>query len=83
MTSYRKLLEKVRNNPKNVTFQELERLMNGAGFSCNPGKGDHYRFTHPKLNHPIIVDSRGKRKDLAPIYVKRCIEYIEYLDNLR
>lgn len=81
MSRNEKLYQKIKNNPKDVSFQELERLMTSVGgFSSKPGKGDHYRFTHPELDHPIIVDSGGKKGVVKTVYVKKCLKYFELLN---
>lgn len=74
MGHYEKLLQAVQNNPADVSFGTLEKLMTKVGgFSCRKGKGDHYTFSHPKLSEILTVDSRGKRRPLKAIYIKRAL----------
>lgn len=74
MGHYNKLLQAVENNPADVSFDDLEKLMTKVGgFTCRKGKGDHYTFSHPKLQEILTVDSRGKRRPLKAIYVKRAL----------
>lgn len=74
MGHYNKLLQAVENNPADVSFDDLEKLMTKVGGStCRKGKGDHYTFSHPKLQEILTVDSRGKRRPLKAIYVKRAL----------
>jgi len=74
MGHYEKLLQKIENNPADVTFDELEKLMTKVGgFTCRKGKGDHYTFSHGKLQEILTVDSRGKHRPLKAIYVKRAL----------
>ena len=74
MGHYNKLLQAVGNNPADVSFDDLEKLMTKVGgFTCRKGKGDHYTFSHPKLQEILTVDSRGKRRPLKAIYVKRAL----------
>ncbi|WP_071844271.1 type II toxin-antitoxin system HicA family toxin [Selenomonas sp. oral taxon 478] len=74
MEHYNKLLQAVENNPADVSFDDLEKLMTKVGgFTCRKGKGDHYTFSHPKLQEILTVDSRGKRRPLKAIYVKRAL----------
>jgi len=44
-----------------------------GGFTCRKGKGDHYTFSHGKLQEILTVDSRGKHRPLKAIYVKRAL----------
>ena len=74
MGHYNKLLQAVEKNPADVSFDDLEKLMTKVGgFTCRKGKGDHYTFSHPKLQEILTVDSRGKRRPLKAIYVKRAL----------
>ena len=74
MGHYNKLLQAVENNPADVSFDDLEKLMTKVGgFTCRKGKGDHYTFSHLKLQEILTVDSRGKRRPLKAIYVKRAL----------
>ena len=74
MGHYNKLLQAFENNPADVSFDDLEKLMTKVGgFTCRKGKGDHYTFSHPKLQEISTVDSRGKRRPLKAIYVKRAL----------
>lgn len=81
MGHYEKLYRKIKNNPKDVKFYELEKLLTKVGgFTSHPSKGDHYAFTHPDLDFPITIDSRGKHRPLKPIYVKKAIRIFEELN---
>lgn len=71
MGHYDKLYQRIKQNPKNVMFGDLETLMiKIGGFTSKPRKGDHYSFTHPDLKRVIILDSKGKRKPLDIAAVK-------------
>jgi len=81
MAHYKKLYRKIKNNPKDVRFDDLEILLTRVGgFESTPGSGDHYGFSHPDLPNPITVDSRGKHKPLKPIYVKKALQAFEELN---
>ena len=49
MTRKEKILEKVRNNPKNVSFEDLDKLVRWAGFILRPQKSgtSHFVYTKP------------------------------------
>ncbi len=44
MSKRAKLLERVLNNPANVRFQEIQKLLELAGFKLERVTGDHYIF---------------------------------------
>lgn len=41
MAKTEKLLDKIRNNPNGVRFDDICRLTEAFGFTCNGGKGSH------------------------------------------
>ena len=47
MGKFEKLLLKIKNNPKNVRFEELDKILLKSGFQKRqPGKGSsHYTYT--------------------------------------
>ena len=55
MSKKKKLLEKMRRNPRNIRFEELENLLLAYGFEKRAGKGSH-----------AIYKIRGKRPLTIP-----------------
>lgn len=81
MGHYEKLYRKIKNNPRDVKFRDLEKLLTKVGgFSSHSIKGDHYAFTHPDLEYPITIDTRGMHKPLKPIYVKKALRVFDELN---
>lgn len=81
MAHYHKLYQKIKNNPKDVRFNELEKLMTKVGgFVSYPGRGDHYIFAHPDSEELISVDTRGKRRPMKAFYIKKCLRKFDELN---
>lgn len=78
MTKYDKLFAKITNNPKDVSFNELNKILRRYGFKCRqPRKGSsHYTYYHPKLLDLITIP---KNRPVKAIYVKKAIAVIEML----
>lgn len=75
MGHYEKLCRDIENNPANVAFDDLKKLLTKVGgFDCRTGRGDHYVFTHRGLREQLTVDARGKRGVLKAIYVKKALQ---------
>lgn len=76
MTRFDKLYNQIVNNPKDVKFEDLDKLLTRAGFECRqPRSGSsHYTYHHPKL---IEVLSIPKARPIKAIYVKKAIAAIE------
>jgi len=83
MGHYQKLFEKLKNNPKDATFEELDKLLTQVGGFTRraPGSGSsHYTYSHPDLKDIITV---VKNKPVKPVYVKRALEALcLVVDNL-
>jgi len=74
-----KLLHKIRNNPKNVSFSELEKLLFHYGFEFRRSRGSHHIYSHKKRKD-IRITIPFKRPHVGAIYVKKVIEMIEQMD---
>ena len=80
MSRIMKLLEKTRNNPKNVSFEDLDKLLIRAGFECiTPNGGSHYEYVIEGCPYDITVPRRRRIKE---VYVKKAIAAIEEFGNL-
>lgn len=76
MTKRKKLIERLRNNPKNVTFDELKDLLVYLGFEYRKTGSSHYPFKHPKYPGLRIVVPY-KSPFLKPIYVQLVLEELD------
>ena len=73
MSHYKKLYEKIKNNTKDVSFEELDKLLTKVGgfIRRNPkGGSSHYTYSHPDLVDIITIP---KDKPVKPIYVKKAL----------
>ena len=61
MTKSEKLYAKIVNNPKNVDFEELDRLLQKYGFKrSNPRSGSrHFTYRHPDLVNILTIPFGG------------------------
>ena len=73
MTRREKELERIRNNPTNVRFEDLDRLLRSYGFERRPPRGSHY-FYKKKGCRPISIP---RHKPVKTVYVKRALALIE------
>ena len=74
MSRHEKALKKVKQNPKNVRPEELERLLLRSGFEKRRGKGSHSTYKR-KGFRPITITY--KKPFLKPHYVKLALQAIE------
>lgn len=77
MSKKEKALEKLRQNPRNVRFEDLATVLLSLGFEMKEGgKGSHAVFKLPG-KHPLTVPR--KKPFIKPIYVKLALELIDTL----
>ncbi len=63
MARHRKLLERVRNNPRDVRFSDLLTLVEAHGFVLiGPGGTSHRQYRHPKSRTRLNVQPRADGK---------------------
>lgn len=75
MSKRSKSLAKLRQNPRNVRYHEIETILLGLGFEKIPGKGSHTKFVLG--DHVITVPFENP---LKPIYIKLVLQALEELD---
>lgn len=77
MAHYKKLYEKIKNNPKHVSFEDIDKLLTKVGgFTKRAPRGgsSHYTYSHPDLEDIITVP---KDRPVKPIYIKRALRAFE------
>ena len=76
MTKRDKLIERLKNNPNNVRFEELQTLLLSFGFEERQPSGgsSHYTYTYG-----TCVQTIPKHKPVNKIYVKMVIKIIEQI----
>ncbi|MBX3283367.1 MAG: type II toxin-antitoxin system HicA family toxin [Acidobacteria bacterium] len=73
MTKRNKLFAKLKNNPANADFREIEKLLLEEGFVLDRVSGSHHIFKRGGVTFVVPVHDRK----VKTIYVKRVIEIIE------
>jgi predicted RNA binding protein YcfA (HicA-like mRNA interferase family) len=66
MSKRDKRLAKARENPKNVSVEELTQLLNDFGFVKRQGKGSHTVFQHAQQDNPVVIAAHGQH---VPQYI--------------
>jgi predicted RNA binding protein YcfA (HicA-like mRNA interferase family) len=72
MSKYEKLLEKLRNNPKDVDFKILKKLLEDNGYIAFNSGGSHWVFRKTNCDSITIP----YKKPIKIIYVKKVLELI-------
>ena len=84
MTKKEKRLQKMRRNPRRVTFDELVSVLEDHGFNIRQRAGSHY-FVDTQIGDRVwtvtIVKPHGGKKYIHPKAVKRILKYIDEMRN--
>jgi len=65
-----KLLQSMRNNPTNINFEQLKKLLEEKGYAGLNSGGSHWVFRKENCNSITIP----YKKPVKSIYVKRVLE---------
>ncbi|MGN0163012.1 MAG: type II toxin-antitoxin system HicA family toxin [Candidatus Ornithomonoglobus sp.] len=76
-----KLIERLKSNPKDFTFEEMRTLLELLGFEMlNKGKTSGSRVKFMKDDIPIILHKPHPRKELLEYQIKQITELLEKED---
>ena len=75
MPTREKRLERARNNPKNVDFPTLCRILEDQGAIIRHGKGSHYVVSFPGKALPFTIVRSNPH--VKRIYVDQALETID------
>lgn len=78
MGHYRKLYEKIKANPKDVSFEEIDTLLTRVGgFIRRNAKGDHTIYSHPDLKDVNDYVNIPFKRPIKEVYIKKALEKFE------
>lgn len=76
MTQADKLIERMRNNPRDCRIEDLKRIADRSGIDYRQPGTSHCTFSRPGLN-PLTVPAH---KPIKPIYVRRFLQMIDAVE---
>ena len=78
MSKKDKLLQDIRNNPKNVRFDVIRKILLSYGFKESSPKGGSSHYTFSKGIYRITVP---KDNPVNSVYIKRALEIIDEIER--
>lgn len=78
MTKRQKRLQRIRQNPGNVTFEDLRLVLEDYGFRYERTVGSHYTFSY-KIGEERKIYVVPFRRPLKSVYVKRALKIIDQI----
>lgn len=80
MSKLDKLIESLRNNPKDVRFEDACRIAELIGFDRKGGKGAHYAYHRP--GEPAGLNFQNRNGQIAPYQARQLLEMVDkYWDS--
>ncbi len=79
MSKRKKLLQRIQQNPKNVSFDDLRMLMEMYGFELRRTRGSHHSFIGYISGQKTLFVVPYKHP-LQTVYVKKGLALIEKID---
>lgn len=77
MTKREKLLARLRRNPQNVRFEEVDSILMGLGFAKRQSGTSHAVYTFGP--HRITVPFR--KPFIKPVYVKQLLQLLDEMEQ--
>ena len=83
MSKKDKIINRLKSNPKDLTFDEMCNALKSFGFKMsNAGKTSGSRVKLWKGNFPIVLHKPHPRKELLEYQIKQVLELLEKEDLL-
>ncbi|MBI5667079.1 MAG: type II toxin-antitoxin system HicA family toxin [Chloroflexi bacterium] len=79
MSKRKKRLQRIRQNPKNVSFDELRHLLEDYGFVPDRSSGSHHSFK-VQIKGEYILFVVPYRRPVKPNYVRDALQLIEQIE---
>jgi hypothetical protein len=77
----KKRLEKLRRNPKNVSFEELSQVLEDWGFKLDRISGSHHHFLARISEQNVRLSVPYRRPAVKEVYVTEALTLIDQIIN--
>ncbi len=83
MSKRKKRLQRIRQNPKNVSFEDLRKALEDYGFEMRGGKGTSHHFFRAKFRDEVfVITIPFKKPHVDEVYVKDVLKMIEQIEDM-
>lgn len=79
MSRKEKLLQKIRNNPKNVSFEDLDRILDWYEFDRRQSRSGSSHYVYTRGSYSVTVPFR--RPHVGTVYVKEVLAILAEIDD--
>ncbi len=81
MTKREKRLQKIRQNPKNVRFNDLQAVLNDYGIKLIRSRGSHHTFS-VKIDDEVHTLVIPYRRPIRIVYIRQALQLIDLMIEL-
>ncbi len=81
MSKREKRLQRILQNPKNVSFGDLRKVLEDYGFVLDRSSGSHHSFK-VEIKGEFRLFVVPYRRPLKPVYVKEALKLIEEIEDV-
>ena len=75
MTAAGKLLDRMRENPRDWRIEDVITLCRGHGIECTPPrKGSHYKVKHASMIEILTIPAH---RPIKPVYVRELVAFVD------
>jgi predicted RNA binding protein YcfA (HicA-like mRNA interferase family) len=74
MSKTDKLIDKLRNNPRDTTISMIKKVLDKYNLEYIWGKGDHLNVKHPSIDYILTIPAH---KPIKPIYIIKLLKAID------
>jgi hypothetical protein len=68
-----RILERMRNNPRDWRISDIETLCRDLGISCEkPARGSHYKVSHPTQVEILTIPGN---RPIKPVYIRKLVAF--------
>jgi predicted RNA binding protein YcfA (HicA-like mRNA interferase family) len=79
MSKIDKLIEKLRNNPRDTSIGLIKKVLDKYRIEYIWGKGDHLNVKHPKIDYILTIPAH---KPIKPIYIIKLLKMIDEIGDI-
>ena len=79
MSKIEKLIDAIRNNPKDVRFEDACKIAELLGFIGKGGKGSHHAYSKP--GEPIGLNFQNKNGKITVYQAKQLIDMLDRYED--
>lgn len=74
MANRNKLLERIRDNPRDWRIADVIAVCDGHGIACTaPRKGSHYKVKHEDVAEILTIPAH---RPIKPVYIRDLVRFI-------